>query len=53
MTVGACIDLVRQVQQARRLAGDDAGAEAAWQAARSIEEELLKGANRFENGQEA
>jgi hypothetical protein len=52
-TAGACIDLARQVQQARRLAGDDAGAEVAWQVARSIEEELLKGARQFENGQKA
>jgi hypothetical protein len=48
-TAGACIDVARQVQRARRLAGDEAGAEAAWQVVRSIEEELLKGAKLFES----
>ena len=52
-TAGACIDVARRVQRACRLAGDDAGAEVAWQVARTIEEELLKGARPFVSGRDA
>lgn len=41
-TVEACLAIARKVQQARELAGDQAGSEAARQVARVIEEELLR-----------
>lgn len=41
-TAEACVAIARRVQQAKQLAGDETGSEAASQVARSIEEELLR-----------
>lgn len=41
-TAEACLAIAQKVQRSRELAGDDAGAEAARQVARVIEEEVLR-----------
>ena len=46
-TAEACIEIARQVQQARYLAGDDVGASAARMVATTIMQALLRTDERF------
>jgi hypothetical protein len=50
-TAEACVEIARQVQQARYLAGDDVGANAARMVATAIMQALLQTDERFRGGE--